>query len=433
MKKLIYKIPVLICLLAGFAVGYRVKESQPLKAHRVLYYVDPMHPSYRSNKPGIAPDCGMELVPVYAEDAAKSIPGSSQANGGTSIDPAVRRLYGIKLAKVERDLGQQSLRLFARVEADETRIYRIDFGTDGFVKEDHGDAVGTHVTKNQRLASVYSPDFLAVAGGYLAANEHSPGAPNTAKDNYNTSTTSQGGASVLARADRLRNLGMSDAQIDEISQTHKLPEDVYIVSPTDGFILARNISQGMRFERHTELYTIADLSKVWVTAEAFGRDAEAVRPGAIAVVTIPDTKERIRATVTAILPEADPVTHAVKVRLEAQNSGFRLRPKMFVNVELPVSYPAGLSVPADAVLDSGLTRRVFVQSAENQFEPRVIETGWQVGDRMEVVKGLREGDVIVSSGTFLVDSESKLHSNQHAENSVKDVPPMDAAMEHRMN
>jgi Cu(I)/Ag(I) efflux system membrane fusion protein len=395
---------------AGLALGHLRFAPKPDAARRILYYQDPMHPSYRSDKPGTAPDCGMDLVPVYAEDAGKSLVSSAEsAPGMTTIAPAVQQLYGIRMAKAERDQGKGTIRAFARVVPDETRIFHVNFGTEGFVKSTDNDAIGNFVTKNQHIAVVYSPDFLSVAGGYLAAHERDPVAPSSPMGN-GVANASQEAASVQARADRLRNLGMSNVQIDEITKTRKLPEDIYVVAPTDGFILTRNISPGMRFEREVDLYTIADLSHVWIVAEVYGKDAQAFRPGVEAVATLSDTGQSFRAKVSDVLPEVDPVTRVMKVRLEADNPGFKLRPNMFVSVAVPVSLPSGVSVPADAILDSGLSKRVFVQAGEGSFESRAVETGWRLGDRVQIVKGLHEGETVVSSGTFLVDSESRLQS-----------------------
>ena len=147
---------------------------------------------------------------------------------------------------------------FGKVSADETRIYKVSIGADGYVKTTEKDAVGNFVKKDQHLAVIYSPDFLPLEGGFLSANERTPG------QFKETPTTAQGAASAQARADRLRNVGMSDVQIDEMITKHQIPEDVYVVSPTDGFILSRNISPGLRFEREREFYSIADLSQVWM-------------------------------------------------------------------------------------------------------------------------------------------------------------------------
>lgn len=408
-RKTLYLVPLLAALVVGFAFGYFRASGKAVATRRPLFYVDSMHPSYRSNKPGIAPDCGMELTPIYAEDLARDMSTSGGATlGSLHISPATQQLYGIRLAKVTASSGSGSVLAFGRVAADETRTYRINFGTDGYVKETHNDAVGSRVIRDQRLATVYSPEFLTTVGGYLSANERAPGAPPVAMKE-NTAPTPNA-ASAQARADRLRNLGMSDAQITELSQTRKIPEDVYVVSPVDGFILTRNISPGLRFERHIDLYTIADLSQVWILAQVSGRDARSLTPGATANVILPDTGERLQAHITNVLPEVDPVSHTLTVKLEAANPGFRLRPNMFVNVELQITHPLGLTVPSDAVVDSGVTKRVFVQTSAGIFEPREVETGWQLNDRVQIVKGLSGDELIASAGTFLIDSESRMHT-----------------------
>ena len=433
MRKRLYLFLIVAALLAGLAFVNLHPRAKTAQARRVLYWVDPMHPAYRSDKPGTAPDCGMALEPVYAEEASQSLlPTEESMPGAVQIDPASQQLYGIRLAKVEKDAGQGAVRVFGRVAPDQTRVYRVNLGTDGFVKETHDDAVGNHVKKDQHLAVVYSPEFLSVAGGFLSANERTPGAMAAPKDNSVASIT-QGAASAQARADRLRNLGMSDSQIDEISSERKIPENVYVVSPTDGFILSRNISPGVRFERYTEMYTIADLSHVWVMAEVFGKDAQAFRAGAKARITLPDTGESFPATVSDVLPEVDPTTRILKPRLVVDNPGFKLRPDMFVNVELVVTMPAGLSVPADAVLDSGLSKRVFVQTSAGHFEARAVETGWRLNDRVQIVKGLREGESVVAAGTFLVDSESRLQATANPGSSPQNVTRAKSAMDHSMN
>jgi RND family efflux transporter MFP subunit len=347
----------------------------------------------------------MQLVPVYADDLGKAQSAKSGRKvAGVQIDSAAQQLYGIRVTSVENTSGFRTVRVPGKVVADETRVFRVNVGTDGYIKTTDHDAIGDRVKKDQRLAVIYSPEFLTLIGGYLSANERTQ--PETNRD----PGAAQNAAGVQARADRLRNLGMSDSQIEELGKSRRIPEDVYVVSPVDGFVMSRNISAGQRFERFTEFYRIADLSHIWILAEVFGADAQAFRPGTVANVTVPDTGQTLRARVTNVLPEVDPATRTMRVRLEADNPGFVLRPDMFVNVELPVSLASGLTVPVDALLDSGLTKRVFVESSDGFFEPREVVTGWRANDRVQIVRGLQEGDKVVSAGTFLVDSESRLES-----------------------
>jgi YHS domain-containing protein len=206
----------------------------------------------------------------------------------------------------------------------------------------------------------------------------------------------------------LKNLGMGDLQIDELVHTRKFMEDVNIVSPAAAFILVRNVSPGQRFDKGTELFRLADLSRVWILTDVFERDVPLVESGKLARVTVPGRKEAFEATVSQALPQFDNVTRTLKLRLEADNPGFALKPDMFVDVEFAVSLPETLVVPADAVLDAGLRKTVFVDRGNGCFEPRPVETGWRLGESVEIARGLMPGERIVVSGNFLLDSESRM-------------------------
>ncbi len=403
-RKSLLIFPFLTALLLGFVLGH-FRAPAAARSRVPLYYVDPMHPAYKSDKPGIAPDCGMQLVPVFADELNKAPSAGTDSNATqVKIDSTAQQLYGIRVTPVEKFSGSRTLRVLGRVAADETRVFRVNIGTDGYVKQTQDDAVGNRVKKDQHLAVIYSPEFLTLIGGYLSANERTQ--PEASRD----VASSAFAAGVQARADRLRNIGMSDSQIDELGKTRRIPEDVYVVSPVDGFVISRTISPGQRFERYTEFYRIADLSHIWILADVFGGDAQAFRPGTLATVTLPDTGQTLHARVTNILPEVDPATRTMRVRLEADNPGFVLRPDMFVNVDLPISLAPGLTVPLDAVLDSGLSKRVFVESGDGYFEPRQVVTGWRADERVQIVRGLQEGEKVVYAGTFLVDSESRVQT-----------------------
>ena len=208
----------------------------------------------------------------------------------------------------------------------------------------------------------------------------------------------------------MENFGVSAQQRKEIMQERRVPDTIKIVSPADGFVLARNVFPGMKFDRGFELYRIADLRKVWVLADVFPQDARHVRPGMRAEVSVPEQDVKLPAVVKEILPQFDAATRTLKVKLALDNPGYVLRPDMFVEVSLAVALPSAVVVPSDAVVDSGLVKRVFVQSGEGLFEPRRVETGWRAGDRVEIVKGLSAGEIVVTSGTFFLDSETRMRS-----------------------
>jgi RND family efflux transporter MFP subunit len=410
MKKAFFAISLLLAVSLGFLLGqsHTPRKASARASRRVLYYVDPMHPAYRSEKPGIAPDCGMQLEPVYSEEMAMvavSDMSAPSAPGAVHIDSERQQVAGIRMATAERTSATRTVRIPGRVIADETRVYRVNAGVDGFVRETHNDTVGSRVKKDQRLAVVYSNEFTSAIGGYISASEQAQA--NTDKDNGGQTRSLLG---VKTWADRLRNFGMSEAQISELGMTRRVPEGVYIASPQDGFIVSRSISPGLRFDRNMEFYRIADLSRVWIVADLFGSEAQYFHPGAAARITLPYLTRSFSARVSDILPQIDPSTHTLKLRLEADNQDLALRPDMYVDVDLTVATPPGLSVPGDAVLDSGLSKRVFVDRGNGYFEPRQVDTGERFGDRVQILRGLAEGEKVVASGTFLVDSESRLRS-----------------------
>jgi Cu(I)/Ag(I) efflux system membrane fusion protein len=175
----------------------------------------------------------------------------------------------------------------------------------------------------------------------------------------------------------------------------------------DGFVLKRNVSPGLRFDRGFEFYRIADLNRVWILADVYRDQLPFIRRGASARITTVEASRSLPATVSPSEPIFDEATLTLKVRLEASNLNLALKPGMFVDVEFPVNLPT-LVVPADAIVDSGLRKTVFVECGEGNFVPRVVETGWRIGGDVQVTKGLTAGERIVISGTFLVDSESRM-------------------------
>lgn len=375
----------------------------------VLYYVDPMNPAHTSDKPGVAP-CGMKMEPVYADEgatgAATGSAPSSMAPGTVKVSPEKQQVIGVRLGRVERASTNHVLRTTGRVTADETRIYRINSAVDGWIVESGPSRVGSLVKKDERLGSFYSPEFLSAQQAYLFALGSLDRFQSSGKETPTQIDLTR--TNVQQYVDSLRNLGMSQLQIKELAGTRQYTENIYIVAPVTGFILARNISPGQRFEKGTEWYRIADLSRVYILADLFQGEAGDVKPGTRVRVTVPHQKKEYHAVVSKVLPQFDPNSRTLKLGLEVDNPDYALKPDMFVDVEFPVTRPSALTVPAEAVLDSGLRKTVFVDLGNGFFEPRQVETGWRAGDRIEITKGLMLGERIVVSGNFLIDSESRM-------------------------
>ena len=391
-------------LAGSWYTGSGVSKSEQAATRKILYYVDPMHPAYKSDKPGIAPDCGMELVPVYDDGSTGA--STSGPPGTVTISSEKQQLVGVRTAPVERKAATHSLRIVGRVAATEDRTYKLIAPYDGWVQHNVGPTTGSLVKKGGTLVSLYNVDFLTAQQNYLLALQGYDRTPGKKDPTLGLSDHSRG---IQRPRSALRDLGMSDQQIEQLGRDRMPTSDIVFVAPTTGIVLARNVSPGQRVERGAELYRIADLSQVWILADVFRGEAKHFRPGASARVSLPDEGGDVfRARVSEVLPQFDGTTRTLKVRLEADNPGFVLRPDMFVDVELPMTFPPAIVVPVDAVVDAGVKKVVYVAKADGVFEPRKVETGWRAGDQVEIVKGLMSGERIVVSGTFLIDSESRM-------------------------
>jgi membrane fusion protein, copper/silver efflux system len=408
---------LLFMAVVAFAAGRYSKPTSGTHAanKRILYYVDPMHPAYRSAKPGIAPDCGMDLVPIYEGDnLADKV---ELPDGAVTVSPEKQQLIGVRVEMVEHNTGSRVIRTTGRLEAEDNRVYRLTAATEGWVQSLQENAVGTVVRKNEVLASFYSHEFRNAQQAFLGALSSS--------ERVKTGGSADDPNSVLrTNEEQLRALGMGEPQIRELARKRQTTRDISVVSPVDGIVLARNISPEQRFEKGTELYRIADLSKMWIVADLFNDQARVLRAGRKVKATVREMSRSISATVTENPPLFDPLSRTLKLRLEADNPGMALRPDMFVDLEYRAEAPAGLSVPAEAILDSGLRKIVYVQTAENIFEPRTVEVGFAYGNRITVTRGLAAGDRIVSSGNFLLDSESRIRSNTLHATSTKQATRM---------
>ena len=439
-KTVLYSILLFLSLAATFLGGswYHArivaKPSSPV-VRKVLRYRCPMHPRYTSDRPGDAPCCGMRLEAVYAEGgpSAPDAPGgaSSRPSGAISIGSERQQLIGVRISQVERASSTHTLRLFGRVAAEETKIYRLTAGVDGWIGEVSPLTTGSQVEKDQLLATFSAQDLFQSTQSFLFALTGADRLQQGVAENPQINPIN---SNFRQRIERLHSLGMSNIQIEEIRRTRLIPETIKILAPARGFLLARNISPGQRFDKGAEWYRIADLSRIWIVADVFENDAQHLRPGVHAQVSLPNQKTSLPARVAEVLPQFDAATRTLKVRLEADNPGYLLRPDMFVDVAATISLPPTVTVPVEAVLDSGLKRTVFVDRGEGIFEPRQVETGRRMGDLIEVVKGLDPGERIVSSGTFLMDSESRMQAARGAApaTSSQDPAPITAvASAHR--
>ena len=402
---------ILVVAIAAFLGGYLISgargKSPSAGGRKVLYYVDPMHPAYKSDKPGIAPDCGMQLEPVYADGAPATGTDATLPPGAVRITSESRQLIGVRTATVQKAPLSHTVRVLGRVAPDENRVFRINASIQGFVHSISPVTTGSFVARDQYLASIYSPELYSIINSYIFSlnaidrqNKLTPEMIKTIRKDVN----------IRNQRNSLLNIGMSETQLNDIERERYNKEVIDIRATEPGFVLNRNISLGERFDRGAEFYRIADLSKVWILADLFENEVAYFAPGARCTVRLPGRNLTFPARVGTVLPLFDPATRTMKVRLEVDNTGMVLRPDMYVDVELPVTLPATMAVPREAVLDSGLKQTVFVDRGNGVFEPRPVQTGRNVGDQVEILNGLVPGEKIVVSGNFLLDSETRLRN-----------------------
>jgi len=410
LKKYWYAPVVLVLVaalfLAGSWYGQKKADSQNAAGNwRILYYVDPMNPAHTSPEPELAP-CGMKMEPVYAEDENQP-PGAALPPGSVKITPKKQQLIGVKVAAVAKSPWTYTLRTVGKVAVDETRLYRVKALTEGWiVKVYNNSTTGSLVRKDEPLATFYVKDLPTTLQTFYYAID--------AVERLKHDQTLAPGQQDLLETQRLSaegvllNLGMSQLQIKDLIRTRELIQEIIISTPATSFVLARNVTEGQKFNSGEELYQLADLSRVWILADLFKDDAKYVRPGEKAKVTLPFEGEAQMAAVSEVRPLFDPATFTLKVRLEMDNPGFALSPGMFVDVEFPIKMPPTVNIPVDAVMDSGLKKLVFVDRGNGFFEPRRVKTGWRLGERTQITGGLKPGERIVVSGNFLIDSESRM-------------------------
>jgi RND family efflux transporter MFP subunit len=323
------------------------------------------------------------------------------------LSPQRMQSIGIVLGKVESKAVNSELRFYGNVQVDERRQAYVQTRFAGWIRKVYADATGNFIAKGQPLFTIYSPDLVATEQEYLIAKKN---ADTLQRSNVNGVAS---GASTLfsAAKERLLQWEVSPGEIEKLDQGDKPITDLTIYSPVSGYITDKKALPNMYVQPETMLYTVADLSDVWVLAQVFQSDAGKIKPGDAAEVTVDAYPSRIfNGRMEYILPQLDMNTRTLPVRLVFANPGLKLKPGMYVNVAVKLGLGRQLVVPASAAFHSGTKNLIFVYQGEGNIEPREVEFGPQVGDQIVVAKGLRRGEQIVTSANFLIDSEAQLQA-----------------------
>lgn len=371
---------------------------------RILNYRNPMDPSVTSPVPMKDP-MGMDYVPVYSDEVSAS--SGVEGHAAVEVSPDESRLAGLQIVVARRGTLTRTLRAVGEVKADETRVSQVHTRVSGWVERLFVNSSGQAVRKGQPLLSIYSPELLATQEEFLRARE--------AAGRFATSEVPEvkrGGEDLLEAARRrLLLFDVPQRSIDALEKTGKPQRAVTLEAPASGFVTAKDVLAGARIEPGMTLFTITDLSRVWVEGDVYEYEAPLVRLGQRARVTLAHDPARVYVgRIGYVYPYLNPDTRTLRIRFEFDNPGLALKPGMYANVELDAQAAEGVLIPDAAILETGLRQIVYVKTGEGRYEPRQVTVGLRSDGQAQILAGLKAGEAVVDRANFLLDSESRLRA-----------------------
>jgi membrane fusion protein, copper/silver efflux system len=379
----------------------------PKKEKKQIYHC-PMHPTYTSDKPGDCPICGMKLVPVESDEHEADVKKAAVKEMSAKIDGLTKikissekqQLIGVKTAVVDVRPFNKSVVTFGKVDFVDKNVALVNAKFEGWIEKPFIESTGQIVKKGEPLVSIYSPDLVSTQREYLLALK-------------SKGSDASGGQMLLDSArQRFKLWDISDSQINALEKSGEPTKTMTLNSPIAGFVVEKNVLAGQKIGSGETLFKIADLSKVWIEGEVYEADLSLIKVGQKASISLSYfPEEKFPGNVSYIYPYLNPSTRTNKIRIDALNPQGKMKPDMFANIEIQIDSGVRLSIPVEAVLDYGDKKIVFIDKGEGYFEPREVTLGeTAAGDFYEVKSGVVEGEKVVSSANFLIDSESRLKS-----------------------
>lgn len=391
-KRILWVIAIILCIVIAFGLGWwlshktstpsAMKPSSQKSDEKPLYWVAPMNPNYRSDKPGKSP-MGMDLVPVY------ETPGEA---GVVKISPSVENNLGVRTALVEKRPFNQKIRTVGYVQPDENTLKIISVYTTGWIKDLQVKSTGEPVKQDQLLFKLYSPILVSAQEEYLLALKH-----------HNQLL-------IQAGKQKLITLGMSVKDIDLLASARKIQENVPIYAPTSGYVTQLNTREGAHVMPDASLMSIASLSTVWVIAEVYEQQAALLKAGQMVSARFNGLPGKIiKGKVDYIYPMLNAKTRTVQVRLSFANPNNKLKPSMYANIIINAGHTTPVvAIPKEALIQLGDSNRVVLALGDGKFKPVTVKVGQQGQDWVAITHGLAPGQQVVTSAQFLLDSESNL-------------------------
>ncbi len=394
-KTILFVLVIIITFVAGVMVSPhlmpRDKSEKPGKKRKVLYWVAPMNPNYKRDKPGKSP-MGMDLVPVYENSDVEE---SSENDSSIKISSAVINNLGVVTEEVIGERLERHIETIGHVQADEDKIISVNTYTDGWVRNLRINAVGETVKKGQILFDLYSPTLIQAEQEYILALEH------------------QKSSLIESGEKKLITLGLTKEQIGLLKKTRKAEQNSHIFAKASGVVSKLNIREGMFVKPNIPLLLIEDLNFVWVHVSIYEKEANWVKKGQIAVATFPAIPGvQWQGEVVYVYPTLDKLTHTISARLKFPNPDLLLKPNMYAAISIYIpNNQASLTVPRSSIIPKGAERYVILSLGNGRFKSQKVTLGNESGKKVSVLSGLNEGDLVVTSGQFLIDSESNLNAS----------------------
>ena len=385
---LLIAIGVLLGVAATQFMSEPIRDQQLHNAEgepEILYWVAPMDPSYRRDGPGKSP-MDMDLVPVYARQ------GEATGDDAVRIEASVVNNLGVETRVVERKVLREKIRTVGRVEYNDERVAHVHLRASGWIQRLAVRAEGERVRRGDLLFEVYSPDLVKAQAEFIQ-------------------TLKSGRQELIAvTRDRLRALAIPKSLIDALERNGKVQQNVRVFAPSSGVVAQLNVADGKFVKPDSDIMVIAELDQLWLISDVFESHADLVEVGArVTAGTAFAPGERITTQVDYIYPNLDPITRTVPVRAVIENKDGKLKPGMFMTVSIDAAArPPALLIPSTALIRTGTDERVIVAYGDGRFRPAAVESGAEADGMIEIVAGLAEGELVVVSGQFLIDSESSI-------------------------
>ncbi len=411
-------IPLVVIILVAAAGGgwFLWQKKQPgtateqKAAQGKQLYTCAMHPFIIKDKPGTCPICAMELIKKIEGAADGGTQTAEQKQlaemlGHVSMSANQRIMANVATVEAKQQTLNKEINAVGIVQFDQSRQAKVTSWIAGRIDKLNVDTVGAKVSKDKPVAEIYSPDLLATQQEYLLAIK--------SRDQLKNSTIpsiSQNGDGLVASAkQRLMLYGVKDSQIAELEKAGKPNIRLPIYTPLSGIVIEKMVQQGQYVNTGEVLFNIADLSKVWVEIDVFENEVPYIRVGQqVEIRSAIEHGAVSHGKISFVYPFHDPKTHTVKARVEMPNPGHMLKPDMFVNAIIRVPLVKGIVVPVTAVLDTGKRQVVWVEMSPGMFEPRDVQAGERIEDKVQILSGIKPGDKVAVSGSYLIDSESQL-------------------------